>query len=866
MKKPVLKKVTGLAIMAAVVASTALTSFAEEPAVQAATSEGQIQVVTSGTTQWQYRDDNTVPADGWMISAVVTDDAWQTAAGSFGAKNGAIGDLGGGYTPEVLLNQYIEGTSDDIPVFYFRTVFDVADPEAVQSVTGSVVYDDAAVIYINGQKIAGFDDGSFDEEGYGGSNASAPQTGTVQYTDIQSLNLKTEGNVLAVELHNGRPSSSDIYLDFQSLVLNTGEQEPQAAQIKGLSLDIGADETQRNAAWLGTSQADSYLQVAVRPESWQEGDTFPEDSAQTYQAQQQESAVSGFRSNKATMTDLQGNTSYLYRVGNDEGWSETYSFTTQIFGDSESFSFLFAGDPQIGASGNSGSDTVNWQATMSRSLTAFPKTSFLLSAGDQVNSNNSDEQYDGFLSPEAIRSIPIAVNVGNHDNNNQRYTDYYNMPNLSGLGVTDGTGDGSGDYWFTYNGTLFMSINSNNTSTAEHKAFLQDALDKNPDAVWTVVTFHHSTYSVANHYTDNDIIQRRTELSPVFSELGIDVVLMGHDHYYTRTYMMEGSNPVIPEGNNVQFGEAAPSEVVNPKEGQVLYLTANSASGSKYYSLNGALATGLPEYVAVQDQSNRTSITNVTVTATEFRVDTYYTDSDNLELMDSFTIRRTTAPTVTVPEGETGKTVVETGKAFNPMTGVSALDCDGNDLTDRVFVTVYKIADGTETQVQYVDTAEAGEYRIVYEVTDGYGVTSTAEQLVSVVGDSAGEDPDNPDGEDPDNPGGEDPENPGSGDNENPGGGDIQNPGDGDNTENPGGGNQNGGSSQNGGSQNGGNSQNGGSQNGGNSQNSGTSGSGQNAGTVNTGDQTLSVGLYVGIMAAAAGAGIIFLVLKRRHA
>ena len=849
MKKALPKHLMCFVFAALLVLTTILTTMTGQFEMKVQAEGTQMSVVSTGTTEWQYRDDNAVPADGWKTSEAVTENEWKSGTGSFGAKNGEIGDLGGGYTPVNLLTQYIEGTSDDIPVFYFRTTFSVAEPDKVTQITGNVVYDDAAVIYINGQKIAGFDDGSFDEQGYGGSNASTPKTGTIQYSDIEKLALKETGNVLAVELHNGRSSSSDIYFDFQSLVLDTTEQAEQTAEIKGLSLEIGADETQRNAAWLSSSSEESYIQVAEKPADYQEGDDFPTDSAQSYAAGQASSQVSGFNSNKATIINLKENTSYIYRVGNDEGWSNTYEFTTQSFGDGDEFSFLFAGDPQIGASGNAGSDTENWQNTMRRSLNTFPETSFLISAGDQVNSNNDDAQYDGFLSPEVIRSIPLAVNVGNHDNGNERYTDYYNMPNLSSLGTSGNTGSGSGDYWFMYNGTLFMSLNSNNVNTSEHKAFLEDALDKNPNALWTVVTFHHSTYSVANHYTDSDVIQRRAELSPVFSELGIDVVLMGHDHYYTRTYMMEGSNPVIPEGNNVQLGEEAPSIVTNPEEGQVFYLTANSASGSKYYSKNGSLGTGWPEYVAVQDQSNRTSITNVTVTDKEFRMDTYYTDSDDqLELMDSFTIRRTEAPEITVPSSESGMTEITKGQAFNPMTGVSAADCDGNDLTDRIFVTVYAQNGDNETQVQYVDTSKTGAYRIVYEVTDNYGKTVTAEQLVKVVDLGGTTDPDNPGGTtDPDNPGGTtDPDNPGgTTDPDNPGGmTDPDNPGSATDPDTPD------------------NVTGSGNLNADQSSDSGASGAQNTGSAVQTGDESLPVILYIGIMAAAAAACLTMAVLR----
>lgn len=69
----------------------------------------------------------------------------------------------GGCTPDVLLNQYIDGTSDDdIPAFFFRTTFQVKDAGAVTKLRGAL-YDDAAIVYINGVKVAAFDepDGGF---------------------------------------------------------------------------------------------------------------------------------------------------------------------------------------------------------------------------------------------------------------------------------------------------------------------------------------------------------------------------------------------------------------------------------------------------------------------------------------------------------------------------------------------------------------------------------------------------------------------------------------------------------------------------------------------------------------------------------
>ena len=48
----------------------------------------------------------------------------------------------------------------------------------LSSITGNLYYDDAAIVYINGVKVAAFDepDGGFDSNmSYGGSNASTPK-------------------------------------------------------------------------------------------------------------------------------------------------------------------------------------------------------------------------------------------------------------------------------------------------------------------------------------------------------------------------------------------------------------------------------------------------------------------------------------------------------------------------------------------------------------------------------------------------------------------------------------------------------------------------------------------------------------------
>ena len=179
----------------------------------------------------------------------------------------------------------------------------------------------------------------------------------------------------------------------------------------------------------------------------------------------------------------------------------------------------------------------------------FPETDFLLSAGDQVNKASNEEQYAGYLEHDVLKSLPMATVIGNHDSGSDAYSEHFNNPNEVTDGASYGATTAGVNYWYVYNNTLFMHINSNNMSAAEHKAFMEKAIAANPDAEWKVVSFHHSLYTVASHAYDGDVLARREQWVPVFDELGVDVVLMGHDHVYARTYMMDGFTPKVTENS-----------------------------------------------------------------------------------------------------------------------------------------------------------------------------------------------------------------------------------------------------------------------------------------------------------------------------
>ncbi|MCD7948325.1 MAG: fibronectin type III domain-containing protein [Oscillospiraceae bacterium] len=428
-------------------------------------------------------------------------------------------------------------------------------------------------------------------------------------------------------------------VDSQPSVMET-VTTAATATVKNMALTIGADETERNLTWYSDSTADGEVQLALADAMT--GDTFPAEY-ESFAAVSATSNVSGYSTYKATISGLSSDTTYAYRAGNTDGWSSVYTFTTDSFA-SSSFSFLLAGDPQIGSSGNAGNDTTGWTTTLNHCADWFSDISFLVSAGDQVESATNETQYESYLTPDALHSLTVAPNIGNHDSTSAIYKQHFSVPNEA-----TNTGDtaAGGDYWYSYNDVLFMSINSNNTSTAVHKAFLESAIaayvaENGAEPAWKIVTFHHSVYSTASHTNDSDILARRNELPIVFSELGIDAVLMGHDHVYTRSLMMAGTTP-ITEGYVADGSNAYAAYTKGEGSGETVYLTANSASGSKYYTIQNL---SFP-FKAADNQESTPNITKIDVTEDALTFTTYRTGTANTvsDVVDTFTLSKEAADT-----------------------------------------------------------------------------------------------------------------------------------------------------------------------------------------------------------------------------
>ena len=345
-------------------------------------------------------------------------------------------------------------------------------------------------------------------------------------------------------------------------------------------------------------------------------------------------------SNKVTVDGFfEEDTTYYYSYTDDvknPAWSPVQTYTTKK---TTSFQTILVGDPQIGASGSQGQgtnddlniavDTFNWNKTLEQAKITAPNASFILSAGDQIDYSGTDSsdgknvresEYAGFTYPALLRMLPLATTIGNHESKGTDYKYHYNNPNSEdGLGSTN---SGS-DYYFSYGNVLFISLNSNNRNTVEHRELLKKAVESNPDAKWKVVMFHHDIYGSGQPHSDTDGANLRALFAPLMDEFGIDMCLTGHDHSYARSYLMA-------DGTAIQYDD---SVAINP-EG-TLYIAAGSASGSKFYKL----ATTKQYYIAERSNTQIPTFSTIDFSDESIVIKTY--DYNGNKYADDYTLYKT---------------------------------------------------------------------------------------------------------------------------------------------------------------------------------------------------------------------------------
>lgn len=464
--------------------------------------------------------------------------------------------------------------------------------------------------------------------------------------------------------------------------------EQEKNDYEKIALSPGENETKMNFAWYSKNDKQAKIRISTFSDLTK---TLEKDGANTYleDVVEFEGTAKEYKkidettyfANKVTASNLKQNTTYYYQYYLDGEWSEASSFTT---GEAGKFSFLYVGDPQIGASKGqvptesessqsaeiaARNDAFSWNKTLTAAIKSHPEVNFMVSAGDQINNTGDDNgqecEYAGFLSPDAMSELPVAATIGNHDSKFANFQNHFNVPNAY-TEEKNATAAGN-DYYYSYGSALFIVLNTNNYNCADHEALIQKAIASHPKATWRIVTFHQDIYGSGLDHSDSDGIVLRTQLTTMMDKYKIDVVLQGHDHTYSRSYLLtsDGKNHTaytsentkseytnIKDGNSTDANALASKEdflkenrcykisdktqgtVTNPKG--VLYMEANSSTGSKYYNL----ISTKQDYIANRSQTWTPTYSVIDVTKDSFTINTYDVNTGS-KIDKAFVIKKT---------------------------------------------------------------------------------------------------------------------------------------------------------------------------------------------------------------------------------
>ncbi|GMV65570.1 MAG: hypothetical protein AMXMBFR75_13680 [Candidatus Hinthialibacteria bacterium] len=218
---------------------------------------------------------------------------------------------------------------------------------------------------------------------------------------------------------------------------------------------------------------------------------------------------------------LEPATRYYYKVVWEGGESDTTWFKTAPPIGHRNFRFVAYGDSR--------SDFVTHSKIAQRIIEMDP--AFVINSGDLVQRGQDYSQWKPqFFEPlqPLIKNVCIFTVLGNHEGNAPQYYQYLSLPKNGGNEA----------WWSTDIGNIHLvGLDSNAGYNATAPGSPQYEWLKNDLAStrqeWIIVTFHHPMFSF---HPTRGVNQVRWDWQPLFQEMGVDLVLVGHDHHYGRTF------------------------------------------------------------------------------------------------------------------------------------------------------------------------------------------------------------------------------------------------------------------------------------------------------------------------------------------
>ena len=509
--------VRGLALMLAITASQARNIQFHGPVIQ-----------------W-YGDACTTASFSW-VEEVVPDDqplpVWRKGGAGFGYGDGDDATV-------------LDDMEDHSPRLYLAKTFDVKELPTGNELWIGVRYDDAFIAYINGREVAR-------SGNIRGSHAHAEVTddheaGAEEIFEIPDGRhiLRRGRNVISIEGHNVKPSSSDFTLQPR-LVLGERELVPPGAE---WSYMTGGDPSIR--WYLGMPEPSSGHEIPMSEEAEWTLSIRRRGSGQGFRKVDHKKSAFGDTESavfRAEATRLLPGTEYDYNLSAGSRSMKTGWFRTAPTSVGRQLNFVVGGDM--------GTTTA---IPMCRAV-AKDDPLFVVVGGDLAYANGRsaplwydwiDNWTELMVSPQG-RSIPIVAVIGNHETKSfsglstaklwkglatlrtkkSNAPFYYSLFNLP---------DGKSNFTVDFGNYMsFVVLDSGHTQSEKRQSgWLDEKLEERSGFRHLFATYHEPAWG-AGIKANNKDVQR--EWCPLFEKHQVDCVFENDHHVYKRSHPLTGGS------------------------------------------------------------------------------------------------------------------------------------------------------------------------------------------------------------------------------------------------------------------------------------------------------------------------------------
>lgn len=383
------------------------------------------------------------------------------------------------------------------------------------------------------------------------------------------------GSVLAHPAHNrADPPPWQAATAWPDRIATTFRADPHTSLSVTWRTDVSVDRTRAEIALATddarfdlTARAQRATTTTVNLENWSGhgGSRF----------ETQNLGLGYVNYHEVTFEGLDPDTLYAVRVkGGDGKWSEWFQVrTAPRDGPVE---FIYFGDAQ-------NSIRQHWSRLIRAAHATVPRADFYLHAGDLVHDGSRDRDWaEWFDAGDFLHAqTPIVPVVGNHeyprmdrraDGTRSRSLNMIWRPQFA-LPVEEALPEPLHEtvYDIRWSEDLHVFVLNSAAGWFEEQADWLDAKLAQSDARWTVVSMHHPFFAQPRERENADSRARADAFMAVVERHDVDLVLVGHMHFYGRLSSERTSRVSVVDGDEVETvfvisaGTVAQSDPVDPE-------------------------------------------------------------------------------------------------------------------------------------------------------------------------------------------------------------------------------------------------------------------------------------------------------------